>query len=241
MKLSFWRRNRSTIAILLFSAGFLVSLGLATVAIWAGIEAAMFNPSRAPEGRLRLQCPIIMTSAETATVSVTFTNPTDRELRFPIYANISDGYVTLMRQVTTRLVLEPQEKRQLSWEITADDAAYGRFVLVRIHALRSAPLPYRQGSCGVFVVNVPFISGRWVTALLLAAGLLTLGGGMAGWLKWQQPLDKRARGSAVLMTLLSALVLAALIVAFLNWWIVGILIIAFAILLMGALLERSLN
>lgn len=236
MKLNRTLRNLS---VLLFSVGFLIGLALAAFTVWADLEAALFDSTIVADAPIRgFRCPLVITTSETGIVSATFPNPAERSVEFNIRARISSGYVTLMREVTTRLPVEPGEARRLEWEITANDRAFGRFVLVRVHSLRIAPHPYRNSACGVVVADVPFLTGGQIVAGVLVLSVLGMGTGARLWMLSGQPVEQRTFSTPQVMGILAALVGAALVCAYINQWIPGMILLILSVLLLGAIFER---
>jgi hypothetical protein len=227
------------LSVAVFSAGALLGLVLAAATVWADFEAALFDVSIRPDERLTtLSCPPLMTTAETATVSASFTNTAEWPVRLTVMARISDGFVTLIREERALLPLEPGEARRLEWEVTPGDRVYDRFVLVRVHSLRYSPHPYRQGSCGIVVLDTARLGGSELFALGVGASLLAMGLGLGLWIVSRRPLLGRARGTAYIMGILAAIVLVAIAAGALGWWGVGAVALVVTALFLVVILGR---
>jgi hypothetical protein len=156
-------QNKSVrnLSIILYAIGFVAGLWLAGVTIWANMEASLFDAAMQSDETLdTLRCPALLSVTETGLVRATFHNGSERPLNFFVRANISNGYVTLMRQNNARLPLAPGESQELTWAVEAADAAYGRFVLVRVNVLRNPAYPTRDASCGIYLLPLPWLTGR---------------------------------------------------------------------------------
>jgi hypothetical protein len=225
----------------LFSLGLILALALAAALTWAELEASIFDVSLiAGSQALPLQCPLALSRDETSYITASFSNPSEREVRQIVRAHISDGFVTLMREEETLLELAPGETQRLSWPITAQDAAYGRVVLARVHALRAGPEhPYRQRSCGVLVLGVP-VNGH-IFALALAAFSLTLMafGAYRCWRLRPKQAGRRDQAT-LLMGLLGALATTALISAYAGWWVLGVVVLIVTLLVLLAVISYLL-
>jgi hypothetical protein len=149
--------------------------------------------------------------------------------------NISQGHVTLIRQVDTLLPLAPGERQRLEWEVTSADAAYGLFALVKVHRFGFYPLPAQQGSCGIVLVNLP-LPGAVMFAGGLALVLLGMGGGAALWFRANRPLRESALDTARAMAVLSVLIVAGLLMGALNIWLAGIVVLTSTVLLITVLI-----
>jgi hypothetical protein len=230
-----------SLSLILFFTGFILIMIVAGIAIWADLEASLFESSQFAEEQLRtLRCPILITTGEEALVRASFTNPTDRPLILLVQIRTSRGFISLSREAQSRVELEPRETQQLEWRISPEDAVYGRFILVRINSLRTAPEPSRRASCGMMVIDAPNLTGNQIIALLLVGGLLAMGGGAALWLANNQPfpLEGRQREIAYLMGATAVIAFSALLAGFLGWWGLGLLIFCLALLLLGASFEH---
>ncbi len=233
MRLS-WRH---WLTILLFSAGIVLGALLAGAAVWGDLEAFLFDAAISPDAPLTtLRCPILMTTAQTATVSATLRNTSDRTVNFHVRIHISLGFVTLMNEENNRLPLEPGQSGRLEWPVYPEDAAFGRVVLVRVHVLPNGPFPYRGAACGIVVVDLPGLSGDAWYALGLVLSLAGAAGGLVLWILGNRPLQGRALLIARSMGALAGVVALSVLVAALKLWLVGLLGLIVAILLVGAII-----
>ncbi|GIV63146.1 MAG: hypothetical protein AB1457_09320 [Chloroflexota bacterium] len=210
----------SFLAFVLFTAGLIAGLIGWGSSAWADLEASLFDASITADVVLNdLRCPQFITPEEIAMVSIRLQNPTDRILRQTARIHISYGFVTLMREENTIIEMQPRESRQLEWYVTAEDAAWGRLVMVRLHLSRSFPLPSRTATCGIVLVNLPWLNGKHISLLLAA---ITLAGTFGGWrlyLKANRPLTSRQRNVAALMLAWMILLIVGNLLAFFGIWI----------------------
>jgi hypothetical protein len=183
----------------------------------------------------------MMTKAETGTVTATFTNPLERPIELYTRAHITEGYVTLMREVIATLSLNPGDTKPLRWTVTSDDAAFGRLILVKVTVNRKYPLPSRQGTCGILVVGLPYFTGTQVFALTFAASLLSMAGGAGLWIAANRPLKELGRDVIVAMGVLAGSVLVGMIISLRGSWLFGGLVFVFTVLLIGAIVGYFVN
>ncbi|MCB8983902.1 MAG: hypothetical protein H6659_08765 [Ardenticatenaceae bacterium] len=230
------------VSVVLYAVGFLIGLELALGTIWANLEASLFDAAIRQEARLTsLRCPPLISPTETALVRANFHNGSEKALNFLVRANISNGRVTLMRHIPTTLRLEPGQQELLAWPVTAADAAFGRFVLVRVTVLSSPPYPARDAACGVLLLNVPPLSGRQMVALALLVSLGGMGGGLALRVWNERPLTGRRRSHTLAALWLAVLVVALILAGLLRLWAVGVILLAFLVLLLAVFLERAVH
>lgn len=225
-------KRTAYMGLLLFSIGALTGMLMYGLSIWADIEASLFDTSIMGDAPFRdLSCPPMITTNETGIVKAKFSNPTDRPMDRAVRINISHGYITLMRQLNTRVQLEPGEDTVLEWEVTVDDAAWERFVMVRLYAFRSSPLPAASGACGILVVDVPVLTGNQVAIGLIVISVLGMGSGAWLWTRAHQPLTGKPRYARLIMAGVAVIILAGIIFGLLGQWIIGVLLFMINVLL----------
>jgi hypothetical protein len=243
--------RRRIASAVIFTAGVLLSTALFVLVLWPDFEASLLDPAIRQDAPLRtLRCPVMLTKAETGTVSAAFKNRLQRPATFHVRAHISQGYVTWMREIDASLPLAPGETQRLQWPIAPDDAAFGRLILVKVTVRGGYPLPTRQGTCGVLVIPAPSLAGHpWtdgdrIFAFGLAVGwsLLITGIGLRG--LTPQPVLGEPRRWAISfrgaggMGLLTGCIILGTIVSLLGQWILGSMIFVITLLLLGAILEH---
>ena len=234
------KKVKRTLGAMLFTLGFLIGLVVFVGAVWADFEAAMFDTAIKGDESLRpVRCPVIITGDETGTISAAFHNPLDRLVKYFVRTHISRGFVTYMREDKELLPVEPGETERLEWTVTADDAAYGRVILVKVLLMANYPLPSRQATCGILTLDVPYLSGKQLLTLAVAASLvcMALGGGL--WFQASRPVDEGfpkelARGMAAL----AGSVVVGMIVAFLGPWLLGLIAVVFTAVLIVEVLRH---
>jgi hypothetical protein len=230
-------------AMLVLLVGIVVGMALAGMAVWGDVEATRFDESLSlmRDASLRtLRCPVLLTAGEPSTITARFNNPLDRPVRLLIRTHVS-RYLTLFREDTQILPLDPGETKGLAWTVTPDDIVYGHLILVKVLQFRQYPIPGRLASCGIVVLNVPYLTGRQLFVLLLVVSLLGLAGGIALWLAGSRPLTKRGRQTTRTLAALAISVGVGMIVSFLGWWAGGLLFLAANLLLIGAIVEYFVN
>jgi len=209
---------------------------------WADFEASRFDFRLDPQAAtLDLRCPVLINRHETGTVSATLVNPTDRERLGTVDTLISRGSFLLTEEKRDRFNLKPGEKRTLHWEVSLENAVWERFILVRAHVLRNAPLPARTGSCGILVVNLPYGTGTQIAISLIAVILLLIGSGTVLWLTGKRSLRQRLRPIDYMTLAVAPVVLVALGTSILGQWLISSLLLLLAILIIVSVLSWTLR
>lgn len=223
---------------LIFVLGVLTGLALAGIAIWGDLEATLFDSSIREEASLDLHCPVMITRGQVVSVTASFNNPTDKPIPLIARAHVSLRHVTLMREEDKQISLAPGETQTLAWQVSADDAAYRRLILVKVRSFRYHPLPAREGACGIFVADLPYLSGDQLVILMVAVSIVGLIAGLGLWIAAGRSINKATPDESRAMGLLAGLVLFALLAGLAGWWLAGLASIAITILLLGEILRH---
>jgi len=204
----------------------------ATLLTSANLEAALLNPY--PDSSAKrlesLRCPVLLNRGETRTISATFSNPSDRTRRRTVDTYTSRGSIIMMEEGRDRFDLEPGEKRTLKWTISAEDAAWGWFIITRIYVQRNLPLPARTGSCGVLVFNLPFGTGAQIAAVIVGASLLLMAAGATLWLRSGTEPRKALRTVEYLVLALGPATVLALLFSMTQLWLISAVLLVLMIL-----------
>ncbi len=229
-------RVTRTLGVFVFALGLLLGLAFSALVTWAALEANLFaaTPGSGDEPLTTLKSPIIMTTRESGTIVATFSNPSEFTLLRTIRVHISSGFVTLVREESAQFTLGPGESRELQWTVTPQDAAWGRLILVRVHELRNHPLPARTGSCGILVVDLPYVTGDQVVILTIGSSLLLMLGGMGLWALGSRPL-RGLRPVDYGLVGLAGIVFVGMLVSLTGWWQVSALLLVITVFLLVSL------
>jgi multisubunit Na+/H+ antiporter MnhG subunit len=230
-------------SVLVLSVGVLLGMALTAIAAWGDFEAVRFDPDLSllrDASLTTFRCPMIMTTRESGTISATVRNPLERPVTLTVRTDVSN-YITLKRENTVRLPLTPGERQRLEWTVTPDDVVYGDLIFVKTLQFRQYPIPGRLGSCGIVVVDIPYLTGGLLVALVFAGSVLSMLGGIGLWLAGQRPLTRRRRQSANTMGALTGSVVAGMIFSLLGVWMLAVIVLALNILLIGAIIGHLMN
>jgi hypothetical protein len=229
------------ISLLIFALGILLGMLVAGTIVWGDLEASLFDASMRPNATLdSLNCPVAITENEIGNISITLENPTERDKTYFVRAHTSAGFVSLKRETNQQISVAANGTEEVEWAIFPDDAAYSRFVLFRVFVAPSAPFPSQGNFCGVPVVNIPFLTGTQVFILLLGLSLGAAIGGTLAWRKIHHPMSAKARSMASAMTALTVVVFGTILVAYLGIWMLGIVLFAISILMIGVIFGRNI-
>jgi hypothetical protein len=226
------------ISVLIFAFGIMVGMAIAGGIIWGDLEASLFDSSIKAKSTLRLNCPVVITTYEVGQVSAKLKNPVERDKEFYVRAHISEGYVSLKREIDQQIPVAPGETGTVSWEIYPEDAAYNRIILFRAYVNPSYPLPSQGNFCGVLVLDIPFLGGNQLLLISLGISLVFIIGGLYLWRSNNQPITKEKRSLMNAMAALAIIIYAAIIAGYTGNWILGVILFAMSILMIGIIFGR---
>jgi hypothetical protein len=223
-------------ALAIFSAGAILGLFFTGMATWADFEASLFDSALQADEKLPgLRCPVFVGNNETGRLTAKINNPLDRIIAPKVRAHVSEGLVTLMREIEMQPSLNPGETRTLEWSVTSADAVWGRFILFRAYQYPVYPIPTRSSTCGVLTSGVP-IPGQWFTALIVVASAAAMGTGTWLWIWNYQPLKGRKRDTAIAMAALGVVTLVGIVFVLFEMLIPGVLILVLSFLMVIVLI-----
>ena len=227
------------IGIPLFIFGVVIGMMFIGISVFGDFESYFFVAY--PQGKVlldNLKCPMIITSQETGSISILIDNPTNDKITPSVWVQYSKESIDgVLEEDRRNLTLAPGETEHLEWDISAENSIYGDWVLFRIYAYSQYPLPTGGGSCGVFVLDLPGLTGDQVSAIGLFSSILSMGIGYWLWFVNHKPIKgKQEINSSRAMVLMAGFVLAGLITIFIGsyLWILsaGIFIIGVLLFLL---------
>ncbi len=205
---------------LLFLAGILLEISLSLGVAWGEVEASVYSMQSQAAG-LELNCPLMLSPAESGVVRATVTNTLDEAATPNLTADISRPGGD--QRLTQTLSLAPHETQTVQWTVNASDIIYGRMILVNILQSRykgsqSDELSARQGTCGILLLSLPGLRGDETFRLLFAAGLALLLTGTGLWLRAHPELNEQNRSLAHAGLVLACLSTLGLLASLPRWW-----------------------
>lgn len=228
----------SILSILLFGAGVVIGLVFSVFQIWGDIEASLFDPNLMGDAALDLHCPMVLTANETGTVYATFTNEATWDINLIVQADISEKYLDMFRHERVILKLAPGQSQEVRWTVSAADKVYGRFVFVKAANIRQMPNPGRIATCGIVVVNLPFLTGTGVVILAIGLTAILVMAGIILWYRSNRPLVGKGRDVMRAMSWLGGMVGAAILSGIFGAWLPGVLVCVISVLLIAEIIRH---
>jgi hypothetical protein len=231
-------------SIFLFSLGLLIGLFLWTGSVWADLEGYMFQPAtHAKRTEFNLQCPTLITPSDFGIISIGIENSYDKDVRKVVRGYKSLGYVIYIASDETSLELKPGESEVVHWYIYPEDAAWDRFVLFRVNIISSRGVSLTTASCGVMLINVPYLKSNQFFLLALLLGTLLIGTGIYFMYKSSLLKGKKEFYFERLMLALTIILIIGSLLAYFDQWIVGgIILVAmylFLVVIISHYLQKS--
>lgn len=234
------QRTLDVVGRILFAFGILLGVVFWGSAVWVDIEAFLFDSSLDADAALTsLRCPVLITAAEVGEIRATVSNSLDWAIQPKLTFHVTDGFVSLMREESEHLPLAPGEKRELSWQVTVEDAAWDYFILARVFLPRAYPLPSRTSSCGIVALDIGFLTGGQLAAMVILVSGVLMGLGLYLWSVAHKPLEGRRLQEARARGALIALVVLGVVFGMLGFWLPGLVCLVVLVLLIVVMLARA--
>jgi len=229
------KKTAYILGIVLYVIGLVLILFIAGSTFMSDIEAVVYGFDDLSQGRFStLRCPPVLNRDETGTLRATFSNPLDRAIQPIVRADLSTRI--LAQSTRTQISLEPGQSQTLEWQVDQTNVDLGSFIFAKVYIYAVYPLPLREATCGIFVINLPYLTGVQWLSLALVLGLACLGGGLILLARETHPLTGRPRERLYALVALVIFVVAAVVCGLLGWWVLGGILLIICILLMAVML-----
>jgi hypothetical protein len=233
--------RKKTLGYILFWLGIVLALVLTTLTTWASIEAVFYGFISYSKVPLKgVSCPPLMTRSEKAVITASVKNPSDKPISFLIQADISTRGVARSERMNP--VLEPGETRKFEWSLSSSDVDLNHFIFARVYRYSTYLWELAEATCGVFVLDIPFLTGRQIFwgGALLGLGCIALG----LWLT-RQPFRPVQQGSTAnfdtARKFLAVIVVIGLLAGVMRSWLLGVLVLVVAVLLLAMFLLSMID
>ncbi|TAK10665.1 MAG: hypothetical protein EPO32_14520 [Anaerolineae bacterium] len=231
--------QKSTRGLLLYILGLLIMAYLAIGSVWADLEAIQFDAAIIPKATFDgLRCPILLTKAADDVFAVYLENGKDTVDDRPIRVTYTEGSVIFIHEHTERIPVEVGETKRVEYPITWLDAAWGRFILVKVYIFADYPFPASYTNCGIWMIPISFLNGYQLLVTLLASSAALLLGGGYTWVRAKQPLNHEDTQFSRAMLAQLFMLGVSLAFALLGNWLVGGLSLLVSLLLSLTILNR---
>jgi len=228
--------------VVLFIIGSALGMILLGGSIYADFESTLFDVTTVKDSSFRpIRCPILLSSTELGKVSAVIRNPDDQPRELVVRTHITHGHLILLREEQEKIALDPGDSQRLSWEVSAEDAAYGHLILAKVIVFDDPSNPSHKGSCGIIVLELPGDLRGW--QLFWMMYLLSVGGILSGiriWWKNERPYSSRRLESTRSILGLGGIILLGLIFIVLGLWELGAGLFYIGLLLTGVIVPHFL-
>lgn len=210
------------LGIIFFIIGLGMGMFLWTGSVWADIEGYMFQPATYAEpSEYYLRCPNLITTSDFGIISIGIENTADKEARKVVRGNKTLGYLIYIATDETILELQPGESEVVHWYIYPEDAAWNRFVLFRTNIISSVGTNLTTASCGVMVIDVPFLNSNQFLMFLLIGGMIFIALGIFLVYRSSKLSAKNDFYSEKLMIALTTVLIIGLLLSLFGEWLIG--------------------
>jgi len=180
----------------------------------------MFGAGDVGENLSSLRCSLMVTPDEMARARVTLKNPLDRPISRFVRWRVAQRHVLMSDEHRDTVSLQPGEKKTLERDVSPSSGVYGgRFLMISAYVGSTHPLPAMEGSCGVWVIAIPWLTGMQVLILGNFIALLGMGAGL--WLVRRNPASPEDASGGALTILILAYIIGMGATLLFRWWAIG--------------------
>lgn len=219
--------------------GCLTGLILAGLLLWTNVEALLYGFGQyGKQATNIMRCPHFLTPQETGHIRILFKNTTRQTVHPTVKLQASS--TQLFRSKTVSLTLAPGESQIVEWEVGSEDVVWNRFIFVKMYTFASYPMRDVEQTCGILVVNIPWLRGQQLYLFAVGLSLVLIGSGMFLLLSAKSlpfPMMNHRRS----LIFLGAITIANFAAASWGLWPLGIFLTVAAILMIGILIGQSLQ
>jgi hypothetical protein len=163
----------------------------------------------------------LITTSDFGIISIGIENTADKEARKVVRGYKTLGYLIYIATDETILELQPGESEVVHWYIYPEDAAWDRFVLFRTNIISSVGTNLTTASCGVMVIDIPFLNSNQFLMFLLIGGMIFIALGIFLVYRSSKLSAKNDFYSEKLMIVLTALLIIGLLLSLFGEWLIG--------------------
>lgn len=217
-----------------FALGVLSSIFLTGALAWPGLEAESYGFERYTNEHFDgLSCPFFMTRRESGVVQVDIHNPSNQIITPIMTTDLSAP--GLPETYEEQVSVPPGETRQLEYKITSANIDRYYFVFAKANRSPSYPLDTAEATCGVLVLDIPFLNGAQILATWLGFCLICQLAGLWLWRSGSE-LPGKTWGA---MRMLAIVSLGGILPGLYHIWLLALVGLVLTLLALLALL-RSL-
>lgn len=227
---------------LLFSLGILIGFFFLGMVVWGDLEASLFSSSLEAKKTLSsLRCPVFMTPTEKGIITAKFKNPTEKDFERYTHAFISEGFVTLMREIKMSVPVPSGGKEIAIWDVYPEDAAYDRIIFFRVYVNAKYPLPSLGGSCGIIMMDLWGLSGQQITAIIIIIFVILITLGIILWLRYVDRSDPFYQNTQNVRYALTLFIIIGSTFGYFGSWVIALMFFAMAVLLVGIIIGHRMS
>ncbi|MFZ5818786.1 MAG: hypothetical protein ACOYYJ_02705 [Chloroflexota bacterium] len=223
---------------LIFSVGVLLGLVLTGGLILAGLESDVyFGPGYPSDAGLKtLNCPVMISSDEVGVISVELVNTTDKSVEQLVLLEVSNpGFFNTHRE---KYQVASGDSRQVEWQVSSQNAVFGRLILIRAYQFPAYKTPSRSGSCGILLIDLLGLTGTQILFLSFGLVLTCIAVGLGVWRAANRQAGSDSFAASRAMFAVGATVAVGLFLGYSGLWLPGILAVVMTVL-MGAEMVRQ--
>ena len=226
------------LALVLFFSGAMIGILFFAGLVWPSLEANFyFGYNGGADTKLRLACPRILTPRDSAAVTATVSNKTDRTISPHFNTQISGPIMQTLRSEPS---IPSGETVEVLWPVNQDNVSYGHLIMAQVYQNSTYKTGSATATCGSLYLFIPGVHGNQIYTLLFIVSMVLIGAGVLLWRLASGDMTglEQERFSGMLM--LGVVVLIGILLGTLGQWILGTFALVLALLMFVIQISRRL-
>ena len=219
------------LGLLIYSFGISLILFIFVISVWTDFESINLDRYSTKSNLLTtLRCPVLITTNESEIISIKVINNTDRVTRPALTTIITKSTVSILNTTRSNLELQPGTSQIVTRDIKAEDSVYGSMILVKAWVDYPYPEPNKQSVCGVYVLDIDFLSGNQLTNLIIATSLISIFLGLFLFSYGHGLVSQKIMRKRKVYTFLALEIFVLTIICNFGYWLIGIFGLLFTVI-----------
>ena len=214
----------------LYTIGIIIAMVIAITNFLPDFEAQQYGFTELTNDSFNtLRCPSYLGINEVGIIRASFSNPLDRPIEPIIRIDISSP--TLIDSSRQKINIQPGEKQSVEFQVSSANVDLGHFIFLKVFRYPTYPIPLQEATCGIWVYNIPGISGGQLLIGGLVSSLILVVLGIFFWVRSSYPIQDRQQNQLNYLVFLAVILAITIFVSLMGWWLVGMVLLVVSILL----------
>jgi hypothetical protein len=232
------KQNKGSLKLLgvaLYVIGIIIGMVIAITNFLPDFEAQQYGFTELTSDSFNtLRCPSYLGINHVGIIRASFSNPLDRPIEPIIRIDISSP--TLIDSRRQKINIQPGEKQSVEFQVSSANIDLGHFIFLKVFRYPTYPIPLQEATCGIWVYNIPGISGSQLLIAGLVSSVILVVLGIFLWVRASYPIQGRQQNQLNYLVFLALLLAITIIISLLGMWLIGMILLVVNILMIVVVL-----